>query len=126
MSAPAVIDALEFARSAQELSGSVPVSSLQRLEDLLCDSTGTLTYELRGRCDDRNRPLLDLSIAGGLHLQCQRCLGLLEYSVRFSNTLLVVAAGAQPVEDLENPDPDAPDTIEADDQLDVVALVEDE
>ena len=124
MSAPAVIDTLEFARSAQESSGSVPVSALQRLEDLLYDSAGTLSFELRGRTDERNRPLLELAIVGGLHLQCQRCLERLEYPVDFSNTLLVVPAGAPLDPDLE--DPEAPDTIEASAELDVQALIEDE
>ena len=124
MSAPAVIDALEFARSAQESSGSVPVSALKRLEDLVYDSSGTLSYRIRGRHDERNRPFLELAIAGGLHLQCQRCLGLLEYPVDFSNSLLVVPPGVTPDLDLE--DPEAPDTIEASEELDVAALVEDE
>ena len=124
MSAPAVIDSLEFARSAQESSGSVPVSALQRLEDLLYDSTGTLSWRLRGRKDDRNRPLLHLAVTGELHLQCQRCLGLLEYPVELENTLRVVPEGTETAEDLE--DPDEPDTIDADPELDVQALVEDE
>jgi uncharacterized protein len=124
MSAPAVIDSLEFARSAQESSGSVPVSALKRLEDLLYDSAGTLHWKLAGRRDGRNRPLIGLTVAGDLHLQCQRCLGLLEYPVAVRNSLLVVPEGATPEDDLE--DPDAPDTIEANPELDVHALVEDE
>ena len=124
MSAPAVIDTLEFARSAQESSGNVRVSALQRLEDLLYDSAGSLSFSLRGGRDDRNRPLLVVRVTGALHLQCQRCLGLLDYPLELSNTLLVVPAGAQPADDPE--DPDAPDTIEANGELDVAALVEDE
>src|SRR5688500_14264924 len=124
MSAPAVIDALEFARSAQESSGSVAVSALQRLEDLLYDSVGDLRYDIRGTLDQRNRPLLELRINGMLHLQCQRCLGLLEYPVDVSSTLRVLPPGAEPEDDLE--DPDAPDPIEANGELDVHALVEDE
>ena len=34
MSAAAVIDSLEFARGQQQLRGSLPVESLQRLEDV--------------------------------------------------------------------------------------------
>jgi uncharacterized protein len=124
MSAPAVIDSLEFARSAQESSGSVPVSALERLEDLLYDSAGTLHWKLTGRRDERNRPLLALAVDGELHLQCQRCLGLLDYAVEVRNSLLVVPEGAAPEDDLE--DPDAPDTIDANAELDVNALVEDE
>lgn len=124
MSAPAVIDALEFARSAQESSGSVPVSALQRLEDLLHDSTGTLHWKLAGRRDERNRPLLDVTVHGELQLQCQRCLDRLEYPVAVRNSLLIVPEGTEPEDDLE--DPDAPDTLDADPELDVKALVEDE
>ena len=124
MSAPAVIDALEFARTAQELSGSVPVSTLQRLDDILHDTTGSVSYEVRGRQDERKRPLLALAVTGELHLQCQRCLGLLEYPLDVANTLVVVPRGAAPEDDLE--DPDAPDVLEAEPELDVVALIEDE
>jgi uncharacterized protein len=124
MSAPAVIDVLEFARAAQVSSGSVPVSALQRLEDILYDSTGSVSFEVRGRQDERKRPLLDLSITGALHLQCQRCLGLLEYPLQVENTLLVVPQGTEPEEDLD--DPEAPDPLEADPELDVQALIEDE
>ena len=124
MSAPAVIDALEFARSAQESSGSVSVSALRRLEDLLYDSAGSLSYELHGRRDERNRPRLAVVVTGELHLQCQRCLGLLDYPVDVMNSLLVLAPGTEPEDEQE--DPDAPDTIEADAELDVAALIEDE
>ena len=124
MSAPAVIDTLEFARSAQELSGSVPVAALKRLEDILYDSTGSLEYAVRGRHDERKRPLLELKIVGALRLQCQRCLGLLDFPVDFANSLLVVQPGAAIDEDLD--DPEAPDTIDAQAELDVQALIEDE
>ena len=124
MSAPAVIDALEFARSAQEVSGSVPVSALQRLDDILHDTTGSVSYEVRGRVDARKRPLLVLAATGELHLQCQRCLGLLEYRLDVSNTLVVVPHGVEPEEDLD--DPDEPDVLEAEAELDLAALIEDE
>jgi uncharacterized protein len=124
MSAAAVIDALEFARALQELRGSLPVVSLRRLEDVLFDGEGSLEYAVRGSRDDRNRPQLELQITGGLHLQCQRCLGMLEYDVAERNTLLVVQRGADPEEDID--DPDAADTIEATPELDVAALIEEE
>ena len=41
----------EFARAEQELSGSVSVASLTRLEDILFDPQGRLDYELRGARD---------------------------------------------------------------------------
>jgi uncharacterized protein len=124
MSAPPVIDGLEFSRSEQQLRGSLPVRDLRRLEDLLHDASGSLDYELKGTRDARNRPQLALKVVGRLHLQCQRCLGLLDYPVDVANTLLVVPRDAQ--SDEEMTDPEAPDAIEADPQLEVAGLIEDE
>ena len=124
MSAPAVIDSLDFARAGEALSGSLPVAGLARLDDLLHDADGTLKYELRGSRDARNRPQLELHVTGRLHLQCQRCLGLLDYPVDLANTLLVLPRGTPADDELD--DPEGPDAIEADPELDVAALVEDE
>jgi uncharacterized protein len=124
MSAAGVIDSLEFAHAEQQLHGSLPVESLNRLEDVLFDPHGRLVYEVRGSLDERNRPRLELKIGGNLHLQCQRCLGLLEYDVDVVNTLLLVPPGAPA--DPEVDDPEAPDVIEASPELDVAGLIEDE
>ena len=96
MSAAAVIDSLEFARAGDELRGSVPVISLKRLDDVLFDREGRLDYELRGSRDEHNRPQLELRISGPLHLQCQRCLGLLNYGIDIAATLRVVPRDTQP------------------------------
>jgi len=124
MSAAAVIDSIEFARAELELRGSLLVAGLFRLTDSLFDTEGTLHYELRGGVDELNRPHLTVKVEGPLNLQCQRCLERLQYAVDVSNTLVVVPPGAQPVEEIE--DPEAPDTIDANAELDVAALIEDE
>ncbi|HET7597144.1 MAG TPA: YceD family protein [Burkholderiales bacterium] len=124
MSGQTVIDSLEFARASQELRGSIPVARLGRLEDCLSDTSGSIAYAVRGGRDEERRPILQLDITGELRLQCQRCLGPLEYPLQVSNTLLLVRPG----EDLSAhaEDPEAPDCIEASPALDVAALVEDE
>jgi uncharacterized protein len=124
MSAAAVIDSLEFARAQQQLRGSLPAAGLKRLEDVLFDTQGSLEYEVRGRVDGRNRPQLSLKVKGRLHLQCQRCLELLDYELDVRNTLLLVGPGMQV--DAELDDPDAPDVVEASPELDVAGLIEDE
>lgn len=124
MSAAAVIDSLEFARAGEELRGSLSVTGLKRLEDVLFDTQGRLEYELRGGRDERNRPRLEVKVGGSLHLQCQRCLGLLHYDVGIANRLLVVPRGAQGDDELD--DPEGPDMIEAEAELDVAGLIEDE
>lgn len=124
MSAAAVIDSTEFARAGLELRGSLLVAELARLTESLFDTEGTLSYEVRGGIDDLSRPRLTVKIEGPLNLRCQRCLESLQYAVDVSNTLLVVPAGAAPLEEIE--DPEAPETIDADEELDLVALIEDE
>jgi uncharacterized protein len=125
MSAAALIDTLEFARAQDESSGSVEASALGRLDDVLFDQQGQVRYVLRGSRDARNRPLIEVELTGDLNLQCQRCLGKLEYSLAVRNVLRVVLQGEEPDEsDLE--DPEAPDVIDANAQLPVTELIEDE
>ena len=124
MSAAAVIDSLEFARAGDELRGSLSVTDLKRLDDMLFDSQGRLDYELRGGRDGRNRPQLEVRVVGPLHLQCQRCLGLLDYDVDVTSTLLVVPRGADLGDEID--DPEGPDVIEAEPEMNVANLIEDE
>jgi uncharacterized protein len=124
MSAPAVIDSLEFARSAQKSAGELPVVQLERLHDVLADTEGTLVYALRGGKDARQRPYLALKIDGELHLQRQRCLEAFSYPLRLQSTLLLVPRGEQLDELMD--DPTGPDAVEANAELNVAELIEDE
>jgi uncharacterized protein len=124
MCAQAVIDSLEFARTGQTLRDRLPVKSLARLQDHLFDSEGDVDFRLSGGRDEEGRLVLRLAANGLLHLRCQRCLGRLEFPLALSNTLLLLGEGEDPVHYAE--DPEAPDFIDADPQLDVAALVEDE
>ena len=122
MSARAVIDSLEFARSGGQLRGEARVAQLERLADSLFDSGGGLKYQLAGGCDARGRPRLQLTVEGAINLRCQRCLGNLTYPVTVESSLLVLAGKAggdtAEIDDL--------DGIPADPQTDIWALVEDE
>ena len=93
MPAQTVIDSLEFARTGQALRGSLPVPGLLRLRDSLAETPGEVEFMVQGGHDARQRPILSLDISGTLRLQCQRCLGALDYPLRLSNTLRLVSAG---------------------------------
>lgn len=123
MSAAAVIDSLEFAQRGEKMSGTLPVASLPRLNDLVAGQGHEVAYVLSGGHDERQRPMLEVRVTGTLVLQCQRCLGTLEHVVDFENRILLVPAGEIPA---DADDPDAPDYIEAQSELDVAGLVEDE
>ena len=123
MSAQAVIDSLEFARTGQSLRGSLAVPALRRLRESLADEAGAVEFVVTGARDARRRPVLTLEISGVLHLQCQRCLGPLEFSLRLRNTLLLADAAEVAASKLDEEDAE---WIEASGELDVASLVEDE
>lgn len=123
MSAQAVIDSLEFARTGQTLSGGLPISGLTRLQDGLHDALGEVEFVVRGGTDARQRPVLMLDVRGVLHLRCQRCLGAIDYPLRLANTLLLVS-GAEVASDA--PDDEDIEWVEASAEFDVAGLIEDE
>jgi len=118
-----VIDSLEFAQTGQSLRGDLPIPELTRLRDSLADVLGKIEFVVKGGLDGRRRPTLSVEVSGVLHLQCQRCLGVLDYPLRISSTLLLVSPSGVAAEDLEAEDAE---WIEASTTLDVTELVEDE
>jgi uncharacterized protein len=122
MSARAVIDSLEFARSGGEIRGEVPLTELGRLADSLHDRDGQLRFALAGLMDGRQRPRLQLKVVGTLNLSCQRCLGSLQHAVEQEASLLLLEAGVAG----ESAGVDDLDAVAADAELDVWSLVEDE
>lgn len=123
MFAQAVIDSLEFARTAQTLHGDLPVPGLTRLQDSLHDTLGRVEVVVEGGKDAQRRPVLKLKITGALHLRCQRCLGRLDHPLQLSNVLLLLS---QAEVDSGAFDEVETDWIVASPELDVAALVEDE
>jgi uncharacterized protein len=124
MSHQPVIDGLEFARAAARLQGAWPVAEFLRLHDALRSTAGTLHYELRGVPEERGRPVLRLKVDGALQLTCQRCLGALEFPLRFEVALRLAAT--QEEMDAEPLEADGPESIVAGKEMRVQALVEDE
>jgi uncharacterized protein len=122
MSARAVINSIEFARTGEQLAGTVPVSALPRLADSLFDTQGELKYELTGGSDSKQRLRLLLAVAGSFNLKCQRCLGSLAFPVTTQSKLLLLTGEAGG----ETADFDDLDGVPEDARTDVWSLVEDE
>ena len=114
------IDGLQFARGAETLKGTLDPSRLRRLAEMRCATEG-LSYELSGRTDVEGRCWLRVSATGTLRLECQRCLGPLEFDLALCSDLLL----AQSEREIALADDDI-DRVLAGNEMDVGTLVEDE
>lgn len=119
-----IADPFRFAAEGRRIDAEVEVAKLERLADSLADVAGALRFSIEGSLDDERRSRLRLVVGGVLTLRCQRCLGGLEWPVGIEVMLQPVRAGEEiPDEELED---DEIDALEVGNDLDVIALVEDE
>src|ERR1019366_9358441 len=116
----AAIDGLAFARNAAVLEGRLGMESLPRLAQSGCAGS-VLDFVLTGEINERGKPGLKLVVDGSVRLECQRCLGSLEFPVHIEAQLEVALSEAEITgasADIER--------VVASGELSVAALVEDE
>lgn len=119
-----VIDSLDFAREAGRRFGSVPVAALVRLCDVLVSDSGVLDYEVRGERDHQGASFLMVDVDGEVLVRCQRCLQEMAVPLHVATRLRLVVPGTPwPEDDLED---DGADAIEAERELALLPLLEDE
>jgi len=117
---PAAIDGLAFARDAAVLEGRLGVESLPRLAQSGC-SGSALDFVLTGEINERGKPGLKLAVDGSVRLECQRCLGGLDFPVHLEVQLEFARSDAEimaAVDDI--------DRVVAGREMSAAALVEDE
>ena len=117
---PAAIDGLAFARNAAVLQGRLGMESLPRLALSGC-SGAVLDFVLSGEINERGKPGLKLAVDGSVRLQCQRCLGSLDWTVHLEAQLEFASGEAEIMaadDDIER--------VVAGREMSVAALVEDE
>jgi uncharacterized protein len=119
-----VINGVEFARRSERLSGELPLSALARLEDVVVAAEGSVAYLLTGSLGTRGEALLRLRANGVLPMQCQRCMERYDHVLVLDVLFEMVAADAELTQ--EEVEDDSRDYLPADDEIDVLALVEDE
>ncbi len=119
-----VIHSAEFAQEGRELKGSIPLSQLSRLSDLLANTSGEVAWHIESGVDELQRPWLYLEVKGTLQLICQRCLLAAPWQLH-AETVLTQFATEEQIDDAEAHDEDL-EGILIDPELDIEALVEDE
>lgn len=119
-----ISDAFAFARDGRVLEGTLAVSDLDRLHDLLAEISGEVTFRLKGFKGDSGESMLHLEVFGVIPLACQRCLEAVPCDLDVDSLLELIPEGAELSQDeLED---DTRDFLPVVRELDVVELVEDE
>jgi uncharacterized protein len=116
-------DPFAFAQSGGVRSGQISIAAMRRLHDRLASDAGTVSYQVRGALDQRQRLLLELEVTGKPGLCCDRCLAPMDFALNLQSRVLLAKPGAIPAED---DDPESPAWTEAGQELDLLAVVEDE
>lgn len=116
------VDLFEFARTAREAEGEIPVARLERIDSP--DPKGVLRWRAVGSLVGRDQvPHLDLQVEGTVVLTCQRCLKPMEHPVAIDAKFLIAPDEAT-AESLD--EDDAFDVLAGSPDFDLDALVEDE
>lgn len=119
-----ITDAFVFAKEGRVLEGTMAVSDLERLHDLLVDVDGDVAYQLQGFKGERGEPMFHLTVSGTISLACQRCLQAIPFDLNVDNLLEIIPEGADMSQDeLED---DTRDFLPVAGEVYLVELIEDE
>ena len=119
-----ITDAFVFAKEGRVLEGTMAVSDLERLHDLLVDVAGDVEYQLHGFKGERGEPMFHLTVSGTISLACQRCLQAIPFDLNVDNLLEIIPEGADMSQDeLED---DTRDFLPVAGEVYLVELIEDE
>jgi uncharacterized protein len=119
-----ISDAFAFSREGRAVEGTLALSSLERLHDLLAELAGEVSFRISGLIGKRGESMLRLEVSGSLPLACQRCLEAIPFDLDVDILLELLPEGAEMSQDeLED---DTRDFLPVAGKLDVAELVEDE
>ncbi len=133
---PIFIDNVAFAKKNEHLAGKLTLADCPRLSELLKDTTknvqstnsnvDSISYTLQGKTDAVGQHYLHLTLAAKLTTTCQRCLSEMPLKLTLSFNYLI---GEISDIDVEASDIDGSDDIDlqqASQNMDIIALIEDE
>lgn len=127
MSSLILINALEFAHSAQQLNGTFKLSERERLADdeQFAHTDSIVHWWLEGGKDALSRPYLLLTVRSQCSLVCQRCLEALDFS--FESQACLTLFTSEDALDAACEQDDALDGLYLEaEELEIGALIEDE
>ena len=108
--------------------GRLPLSSLSRLRDVLCDDEGEVRFAVQFDCDALQVPYVELRVDAELPLECQRSLQRFLHPVHVVQRLALLRAGSDrdEADEIGLPSDYEPLLVPDDGMLRAADLVEDE
>ncbi len=116
------IEPFVMAAKGRTLAGSVPLSSLDRLEQSLVEAKGTVEVSLQFSRDEAGQPCVQGHAEATLRLQCQRCMQPMDWPVRLDFSLGIVTSQGAAEQLTGEYDP----LLVGDEPISVASIVEDE
>lgn len=117
-----IINNLEFAINQLKLSDDLSANQLPRLAEILSNKDkARVQFELSGASKQFRQPSLQLTIKANLLVACQRCLDEMSIHLNLHFDYLISSTEIN-----ESEDNDEIDWLEANHEMDVGALIEDE
>ena len=119
-----ISDAFAFSREGRVVEGTLALSSLERLYDLLAETAGEVDFRIGGLTGERGESLLHRDVSGSLPLACQRGLEAVPFELDVDIFLELLPEGVEVSQD--EMEDDTRDFLPVAGKLDVAELVEDE
>ena len=89
---PDWVDPVKAAAAAREFQGSVPLSRLTRLAELLADEEGEAEFHLAFSFDDQRQVRVEVSVNAQVRLVCQRTLDRYRADIEGASTVGIAAS----------------------------------
>ena len=90
---PEVLDAWRMVAARRGFEGTLPLSALERLREVLCDDEGEVRYEIEFDRDALQVPYVEVRLQAALPLTCQRTLKRFLHPVQVAQRLALLPAG---------------------------------
>ena len=130
-----IINNTTFAKHKEYLDGKIQVADCARLVDWLQVSEASLhaspeanviAYQLRGDVNTMGQQTMHLALDAHVTAICQRCMGAMPMHVQLSFNYLISYLNEEVIQENDEDNLDDVDVIEANQAMDLLALIEDE
>jgi uncharacterized protein len=121
-----LINNKEFAVHNLTLERNIPIATLERVTSVFDELEGEIEFTVMGKTDNKNRPLLNITICGKIATLCQVCLQSMTIDLDHSLSVLIFKSEEELDEALFGNESTESDGIVSDPEFDILAFIEDE